>query len=343
MFRFFISALMLLLGTAAWAAPAPQPLLPPAFAGWRQVSSAPAAPAGENAAAFNEYGLRQGILADYGARGRRLAVHAWRFRDATGAYGAFTLLRQPQMHDEAIGSGGAAEGSHYLLWRGATVVDAVFSQPGPRDHAALNALAAKLPKVEGASSVPPSLPKYLPAAGLDAASVRYSIGPVAYQQTGGVLAPQQIGFGMDAEAVTAQYGRPGAQGTLTLILYPTPQIAAEHLKAIRGTTRLPGMMTKRSGPLVAVVSGAYPQAKELLDRVRFRAVVTMDRTQSGPSEVAKLAQLLLSIAVLTGVLVVGSVVVAFFLGGGRALVRRMRGKPASSVDDEEIITLNLDR
>lgn len=340
MMRLFAGA-ALLVSTVAFAAPA-SPLLPTSFAEWKETSAAPMAASGANAAALEEYGLAQAVKAEYTSDASRLTVRAWKFHDATGAYGAFTLLLQPKMHAETIG-GGAAEGGHFLVWHGETVIDANFSHPSSGDQGALNALAAELPRAEAGASVPPSLPRYLPKEGLNATSVRYAIGPVAYQQMGGVLPPDLIGFNEDAEVVTAKYGSGGGQGTLTLLLYPTPQIAAGHLKAIDALAQSSGLETKQSGPLVAVVSRSYPQAKHLLDAVRFRDVVIMNRPEGYVNEAARMAQLLMGIAMLTGILVLAALLVALFLGGGRALVRKLQGKPISSVNDEEFISLNLSR
>ncbi|HTV81833.1 MAG TPA: DUF6599 family protein [Acidobacteriaceae bacterium] len=331
---------VLLVSMLAYAAPNP-PILPHSFAEWKETSAAPAASTSASAAAMQEYGLAQVVTAEYASGGNRLTVRAWEFHDATGAYGAFTFFLQPQMHAEMIGSGGAAEGGHFLLWHGETVIAANFSRPSGGDQAALNALAAELPRVGGGASVPPSLPNYLPKDGLDATSVRYAIGPAAYQQMGGELPAGMIGFNEEAEAVTAKYGP--RQGTLTLILYPTPQIAASHLKAIDALARSSGLMTKRSGPLLAVVSRTDPRAKQLLGAVRFNDVVVMDRPEGYVNEAARVAQLLIGIASLTGILVLAALLVALFLGGGRALVRKIQGKPISSLSDEEFISLNLGR
>jgi hypothetical protein len=35
------------------------------------------------------------------------------------------------------------------------------------------------------------------------------------------------------------------------------------------------------------------------------------------------------------------VLLALFLGGGRVLIRRLRGKPASSLNDDDFISLKL--
>lgn len=341
MLRFLASA-GLLVSTFAFAAPAPQ-VLPHSFAGWTEKSDSPATAVPANAAALHEYGLERVETAGYAKGSNGLTLRAWQFEDATGAYGAFTFFLQPRMRAEDIGKGGAGAGSHFLFWTGTTVVDAAFAHPSGEDRAALKALAAELPQPGGAAGIAPSLPHYLPTEGLDAGSVRYAIGPVAYQQMGGALPASAIDFGQDAEAISGRYGAPGAQGTLTLVMYPTPEIAEAHLKAMEAEGKTAGVEAKRSGPLVAVLSGALPaaQAKRLLDAVKFNDVVTINRTRGYVSEAAKLAALLLGIAGLTGILIVASILVAIALGGGRALIRVIRGKPASVVTDEEFISLHL--
>ena len=56
----------------------------------------------------------------------------------------------------------------------------------------------------------------------------------------------------------------------------------------------------------------------------------------------KTSQLLLGIAMLVIVGCSAAVLLGFFLGGGRALYRVARGKPVSSVYEEEFIRLHLE-
>lgn len=343
MSRIFICAALLSSTLAFAAPPSSQPLLPRAFTGWSQTNTAPAAPNTADASVLHEYGLQQFTAATYAAGHNRLAVRAWRFTDATGAYGAFTFYRQPTMHEENIARGGAAAGDHYLFWTGATVVDAIFAHAAADENATITALAADIPQAPGPEGTPPSLPHYLPTADLDQASIHYAIGPAAYARAGGVLPPNLINFNQDAEAITANYGPAGAQATLTLVIYPTPQIAATHLQAINALAQSSGMTTKRIGPLLAVVSGHLPPTKtqQLLSQIRFNDYVTINHPEGYVSESAKVARLLLGIAALTGILLAAALLLGFFLGGGRALFRVMRGKPVSSVSEEEFISLHL--
>jgi len=67
----------------------------------------------------------------------------------------------------------------------------------------------------------------------------------------------------------------------------------------------------------------------------------MSIPQPTESEVAKTGKLLLGITILVIIGGSAALLLAFFLGGFRALYRIARGKPASSVYDTEFISLNL--
>ncbi|HEX3987515.1 MAG TPA: DUF6599 family protein [Acidobacteriaceae bacterium] len=326
--------------TLAFAAPAPSgALLPHAFAGWTATGvSETVAAAGPDAAVLAEYGLQQTVSASYVSGAHRLTVRAWRFPDATGAFGAFTFFRQPAMHAEALGAGGAVSGDRALFWSGTTVIDATFARPVAKENAILSALAGELPKAVGTQGVAPSLPDYLPKAQLNAESVHYAIGPAGWARLGSAVPAGAVDFSQDAEAVTAQYGA----ATLALIMYPTPQIAGAHLKTIDALPKSLGLTAGRTGPLLAIASGVpRAQAVPLLRQVKFNDYVTINHPEGYIPETVKLYRLVFGITMLVVILVSAAVLLGLFLGGGRALYRRLRGKPASVLSDEEFISLHL--
>jgi hypothetical protein len=342
-----LAASVFLASALALAAPKPpvasQALLPQSFAGWTQTAPPTSVSNAADAAALHEYGLSQSAAAIYASGEQHLTVRAFRFADATGAYGAFTFFRQPGMRVESIGHDAASSGDHFLFWTGNSVVDATFSQPSPDEKSALTALAAQCPQIGGAAGIPPTLPRYLPTAQLNASTVKYVIGPAAYARIGGKLPASAIDFSQDTEVVTAQYGPPGAQGTLTILSYPTPQIAGAHLKALDALAKSSSFSTKRSGPLVAIVTGSSSQqnTQRLLSAVHFEDYVTINHPEGYVPETVKLYRLLVGITMFVVVLVSAAVLLGLFLGGGRALFRFLRGKPVSSVSEEEFISLHL--
>lgn len=351
-----------------------QPLLPNSFAGWTATApphtgTSPDLTDQPNADILGEYGMKDYAIADYTRAGRHLTLRARRFADATGAYGAFTYFRKPGSRSGDIGKEAAVSGNEVVFWTGSTVVDAVFGNasldassgsevcapvasgetciPVASTKAALRELAAAIPPASGSEGIPPSLPRYLPTDGLDAASVRYAIGPVAYARTGAVVPPALVDFTREPEVVTAQYNARDGKGTLTVLEYPTPQIAIARAKAIDEQIKQgsppPALAVHRSGPLVAIASGGFSfnEARDLLAKVKYEAEVTVDHPEGYVSEVRKTARLLLGIIYLTGILGGSSILLGLFLGGGRAIVRRLQGKPVSSLNDEDFISLKL--
>lgn len=337
---------------------AAQSLLPARFSGWVEqgapttgTAASVADPA--NAGALSEYGLLSFADATYGHGIATAHVRALRFADATGAYGAFTFYRKSGMGPVEIGGEGARNAHEVVFWSGTTVVEATFGPSDSLPNSSLKELAAELPHAMGSTGVVPSLPSYLPP-GFAPSTVHYAIGPTAYSLRGGILPLGAIDFSHDAEVVSAHYATKGGQGMLTLIEYPTPQISIQAEKALnallkgarpaalKGSSPL-SLAVRRSGPIVAVTSGGFsaPEAQALLEKVKYHAEVTWSRPQSGESEVKRAAEMLIGIAYLTVILIVCALVIAAFLGGGRVLWRVARGKPMSSVYEEDFISLNL--
>src|SRR5579875_520282 len=95
---FFVSA-----SVFAASQPSPAPALPHTLAGWTEKAPAlAAAPDPGSAAVLREDGLAHSSVVSYGSGSNLLTVREWQFEDATGAYGAFTWFRQPQMRAEPI-------------------------------------------------------------------------------------------------------------------------------------------------------------------------------------------------------------------------------------------------
>jgi hypothetical protein len=344
--------------------PSPKALLPNAFDGWdtsepsKVLADATQADAA-NAAALKEYGYVTGLEARYKREGEKLSLRALKFDDASGAYGAYTFYRQNGWPKETVGAGAASDHSRVLFWQGTTVVDANFSRIGPMSAGELREIARQLPEPGGNRAMAPPILASLPQHLLDPETTHYAVGPAGYEGAGGVLPPALVGFEKGAEAVTANYSLTSNPATLTIIDYPTPQMAQAQESAIRAYLKagsqaqppwpkpltdsdLASLEVRRSGPLVAVVSGdAIPdESHRLIESVHYEADLTAI-PQPVESEVEKTSKLLMGIAVLCLVGGGAAVILGGFFGGGRALYRMARGKPASSVFDEEFIHLDL--
>ncbi len=346
-------------------APKVKPLLPESFAGWNASEKPksftdPAQLDSANVAALKEYGCTGGLMADYKRGSETLSVQALTFQDLSGAYGAYSFYRQNGWPKVDIGTGGASDKNRVLFWKGETVVDATFSHVGPMSAAEMRDLAQGLPSPQGNKALPPPILADLPQGSLQKQTTHFAQGPAGYAGSGGVLPPELVGFNLDAEAVTANYSLNSGPATLTLIDYPTPQLAEAQEKKIRayvkaGSGAQPAfpkplvdsdqasLEVLRSGPIVALVSGdAIPdESHKLLAEVHYSAELTQ-MPQDKESEVVKTSQFLLGVAMLVIVGCSAAILLGLFLGGGRALYRVARGKPASSVYEAEFIRLHLE-
>jgi hypothetical protein len=344
--------------------PSPKALLPDAFDGWvlaepSKVVTDPAQADSANVTALKEYGFTSGLLADYKREGETLSMRAYLFGDTSGAYGAYSFYRQNGWPKESIGAGAASNHNRVLFWQGTTLVDATFSKVGPMSAGELREVARQLPIPTGSQAVPPPILASLPQASIDGQTTHYALGPAGYAGAGGVLPPSLVDFDKSAETVTANYSLTSGPATLTIIDYPTPQIAAAQETAIRaylkaGSQAQPAwpkpltdsdvasLEVRHSGPLVVVISGdAIPEeSHRLLESVHYQTDL-MSVPQPVESEVLKTGRLLLGIAALCVVGGGAAILLGGFFGGGRALYRIARGKPASSVYDEEFIHLDL--
>ena len=340
-------------------------LLPEEFAGWQVTGpvhqgTEPQIADAANAEVLNECGFRQFASGHYVSDGNKLDIRAIGFQDASGAYCAFTFYRRPGSLEERIGRTGAWDGSHALFWTGNTLVDATFDHLTAMSTAQLRELAGDIPQPGGVANIAPSLPAYLPHPDLIAGLTRYSLGSTGYVRSGGVLPPSLIGFDLSAEVVTASYTTHDGDGKLTLIEYPTPQMAAARLRTIEdflkaGNTPQAAwpqplsqshadvLLTRRSGPIIAITSGSFPAAtaRKLLNQINYEANVVWNNPQGYVSDAAKVVKLFLGIFAIVGVLGGTALILGVFFGGGRALIRVLRGKPASAVNEAEIIRLNL--
>jgi hypothetical protein len=258
-------------------------------------------------------------------------VTAYQFDDATGAYAAYTYLRK--------------NAADRVRLSGVSVLVSDLKLYPESAEALLKTVEVGLPKIGGTKGLAPLLPTYLPAKGLQRDTIRYSLGPVGYQAQGGVLPAGIIGFDKAAEVVTAKYE---GKGMLTLLLYPTPQIAGDHGRQIEAEMNQQGsaagtVKLRREGPLVLLTTGAWrpAEAQELVENIHLRNELTWNKPMPPEfhSEVRKTVSLLTSVLIFCGLGALAAVVIALFLGGARAAIRVMQGKPAAT--EPEFLRIDL--
>lgn len=366
-FRAILPALVMILATAAFAgdapskAPANGAILPKEFGGWQlqatfQSSKDPATADPANPAVLKEYGFTDFSSATYTRDdGRKLTLRAARFADASGAYGAFTYYKQPEMLNEKIGDQASSLNNRVLFYRGSVLIDAVFDKLSVMSAAELRELATDIPLPQGGARNLPAIPTYLPKQAYVKNTAKYILGPVTLDKIGSPVSADLVDFGAGAEVVEATYESSGGEATLVLISYPTPQIAAEHLRRIEAA-HTPGAQpagspapvevgtfaNKRSGPLVAVAAGPFSEseAKSLLASVHYDADVTWNENTFFDKK-NNLANLLWNVIMLCGALMAITLVAGFAFGGVRVLLQRLMPESARN-PEAEFISLHLD-
>ena len=215
------------------------PILPKQFAGWQleatpQASKDAAAADPTNAALLKEYGFSDVESATYKSDdGRTLKIRAARFADASGAFGAYMFYVQPEMAREEIGDQGASLTQRVLFYR--------------RTYSRRCRIQANFQSCRRRTCV--SWPAYfhipmeMPEAFLQfSLSCRITVisrilRNMRRDRLG--LPPLRLrcqrNWSTSAPVLklfSARYSTPGGDATLMLIEYPTPALAAEHLRRI---------------------------------------------------------------------------------------------------------------
>jgi hypothetical protein len=346
----YIAILFGLSAFLSWAKEPESSMLPQLFNGWQitrtsvKTGSDPAAVDPADSAVLNEYGFANSESATYTRNGRNIEVKAARFKDSSGAFGAFTFYVQPQMQKEDIGARGVSNNSRVLFYRGNILVEVHLQQVTAMSASDLRALADALPRPKGESSVPPVLPGYLPKESLVVNTDRYIEGPVALERVGVPIPADLVDFSKGPDVEFAKFQTRGGHCNLTLVEYPTPQIAAERLKAWQAAT-LPGgpFYFRRSGPLLEAVSGnvGEGEAQALLASVNYDADVTWNQSahrDRSEDRYGFIIALVLLVVIVLGV----ALIFGLAFGGLRLWAKKLFTKGGvDRPDDVEIIRLNL--
>ena len=275
-------------------------------------------------ALYDEYGFDASESADYG----KLVVTAWRFRESTGAMAMFEA-RRPAVATLSNISKLAVKASDGVLFAYGNYVFQVTGDV-PTD---LSALYANLPKLE--QSPLPALYGDLPKEDLIPNSERYVVGPVSLDRFFRGISPSTAGFHAGAEAQVGKYTTDKGPLTLAVFEYPTPNMARERADLFQ---KVPGAITRRVGPLVAVTINPpdADAAERILSRVRYDTNITWNEQVPGQDVKVK-TKFILNIIFSAGILIVGCFLAGLLYGGVRVLAKKLN----KGEDPEAMITLHL--
>ena len=219
----------------------------------------------------------------------------------------------------------------------------------------LRELAGLLPRPAGNAANLPSFIAFMPHRGYVANTQKYALGPVALAALAPPVPADLVDFNASSEVTLARYSTSSGEATLMLISYPTPQLAAEHLRRIDAAHQLAqpqsGVSTigdagpffdKRTGPIIAIASGPVSDsdAKSLLGMVNYEASVTWNQAED--HQVRELYSLLLNIVILCAILGALAIVAGVAFGGVRVLMKRLYPERVFDRPEQmEFISLHL--
>jgi hypothetical protein len=296
------AALPLLALLSATAATSRAGIWTDALAGFTRTSAV--APPVKDKALWDEYGLEQAERAQYESAQGKFTATAWRVKDSTSALAAFDGLRAANAQPSKLTELSLETTDGALVAFGNYVLKFDGWKPKPGE---LDLFLTRLPKLDRG----PLPTDYLPSGGLVANSQRYVLGPAGLDKYLPWISPSLAAFSLGAEAQIGTFGAPGGEMQMTVLSYPTPQIARQKVEEFQ---KLTGVMARRNGPLVAIIKGAKDAdaAERLLAEVRYRAAVTV--SERIPTRRDNIGDLIVNIFVLIGILLCMFVVAGLSFG-----------------------------
>jgi hypothetical protein len=260
---------------------------------------------------WEEYGLASATEGDYGS----FQATAYRFKDATGAFAAEQWLSSNQ-------PGAVLDGNYVIVCNSGKCPPA-------------NTLE-QLDLTGRRHAESPILWAYLPPEGLVAHSGRYALGPVGLRRFAPGVPPEAAAFQYGTEVATGEYRTPKGDEQLVLFSFPIPQMARQQVAQME---KLPGAVVRRSGSLVALILNPPDPAaaQKFLSQINYQAQVSWDEQPPPKVTAQSVAQMVLTILKLAGLLIVFCALAGFGYAGLRLLRRRLGHQNA----DEVMIVLHL--
>ena len=303
-------------------------ILPDTIGQWKRGDTI-AAPA-PDPNVWKEYGLQESEEAPYTdpTTNKAFSITAWRFSDSTGSFAAWQSLRPAAARKFETDGMGVETGDDAHPVQYIAVGNFVFIFKGYKpNHDELGHVFLTAPHYSNAQlSI---LPRYMPA-GAAPNSERYILGPESLAKYAPVIPPSVAAFHFSSEGELADYGKT----TVVVFNFPGVEMAQKQYPMFEA---IPGVVAKRTGPLVAVAlhPSSLDEAEKLLSQIKYQAEVTI--AERVPTLKDNPANLLINIMILCGVLIAFCVVSGLVFGGIRHVWRRK----GSADDADEMISLHL--
>ncbi len=199
-----------------------------------------------------------------------LTLETVTLNDSKAAYSLLSLLRNGVVTKGPPGD--FAEGSDQnLMFCQSNVLVRIRSEaPGDLARRVARSVGNRIARREHE----PSLIANLPKLGLDPVSLRYCLGPLAFARYAQPVAGKSIEFRDELEIAQAGYSLENQTGILSLVGFPTVQLADEYFESLfglMGSNSQAQLYFKKSGPMLAILEGNFAPrtADRLLGSIEF--------------------------------------------------------------------------
>ncbi len=303
---------------------------------------------------FADVGFKKYSRRDYSlANGGSLSIELIRLRDARGAYSLLTLLRGADLIEGPPGEWYSTSADGVVFASGDYWVR-VHEEAGPQDLpkrvavSVSNRIGERMPGL-------PSLISHFPKIGYEASSVRYYLGPKSFDSYAMEVAGQHLKFQSDMEIAQAKYAVEGMKGLLSLVSFPTSQLAQQFFDDAGGLDGRTGdkskVYVKKIGPLLGILDGTFDAgtAEKILGSLQFSYAIKWiyDKNNRSDKTVWGVPMPILGTVVRSLLLTALLCGLSLFAGVGFAIFRlALRGYAPRNYFDRpertEIIRLKID-
>lgn len=225
----------------------------------------------KDGALFADVGFEQYARRAYSlTNGGTLSIEVVMLKDSKAAYSLLTLLRKSKVAPGPPGEFYSEEGSNLALARGYFLVRLQGEASPDLVKRVATSVSNRIGQRETAL---PSLISHLPKNGYDSSSLRYFLGPRSYGAFSVAQSGSRLKFEPGMEIAQARYTANNQTGTLSLISFPTHEMAEGYQESLEGSGSDAGykVYVKRAGPLVGLLEGSFDPmtADGLLSSIHF--------------------------------------------------------------------------
>src|SRR5437867_1562133 len=202
-----------------------------------------------------------------------LSIEVFTLKDAKAAYSLITVLQRTSTANGPPGDLVSFDGSNLMFSQANILVRVQSDAPGDLSSRVARSVSNRIARHEPA----PLLLSHLPKTGYDAKTLRYFLGPRSLAKYAQPVAGKELRIEDEVEIAQARYTLEEQNGILSLIGFPTGQLADEYYNrffALVGSQTNPGqrLYFKKAGPILGVLEGSFNPvvASKILGSIEFR-------------------------------------------------------------------------